>query len=806
VEIRTHITYDSLSKKKTMHDPDMGAWSYIYDKSGNLTSQTDAKNQVITFDNYDGLNRLTQKTDFNSNPAHAITYAYDVQYESPPQGIPNIAIGKLGKVRDTRGSEINEELVLQLDVMQRVKKSQKTVPASNPVIFEKTYDSAGRVISLTYPVGSPSQKTFSYEYDVAGNLLYVKEGATQYVTYSGFTALGQPQTATFSNSVTTSYGYYPQTGRLYTLLTQKSGANYQNLTYQYDPKGNISTLTDSVNGITHNYGYDSLDRLTSAAGAGPNAYSQSYAYDRIGNITNKSDVGTYSYGNYSVKPHAVQSAGPFTFTYDGNGNMTSKTGGGVTTTILPQNWNYDNKATLIQKGSTTVNLTYDGNGQRVRKAVSGGSNYTVLYFGGAYEKEIVGQNTTEIFHVFAGNRRVVSVRGGNTQFYHPNHLGSASVVSGQDGSRKQQLEYYPFGDYRAEGSPQGTYDFDPAFPNVSHTFTDQEDDAELEFYNYGARLYDPMLGRFISPDSIVPSPGDPQSLNRYSYCLNNPLIYTDPSGEFIEWIIIGAIFGAFMGAVQADMAGKNIFVGALSGVVIGAASGAVGGWVGGEVTTLLAPSAQAANYATAAVAARVVGAMAGGFTGGAISGGATAAVYGGNVWQGTLYGGLAGAAMAGLVRGAIELNSWANSNLATVAQRSNPDASNMYAEPGRNNPSELPVCLDRTNQVLEQYHPDYYNPDAKVAFGDVKPGNFGETNIWTGDVTISKELAGPLNSQGQRELLEALAHEYQHSNNSVFRRVLDSVFDMTKHHYQIYLNSQNLSPQAYDAMTVGPCR
>ena len=64
-----------------------------------------------------------------------------------------------------------------------------------------------------------------------------------------------------------------------------------------------------------------------------------------------------------------------------------------------------------------------------------------------------------------------------------------------------------------------------------YTFTGQEDDDELGLYNYKARLYDPVLGRFISPDSIVPNPEDPQSFNRYSYCLNNPLKYTDPSGH-----------------------------------------------------------------------------------------------------------------------------------------------------------------------------------------------------------------------------------------------------------------------------------
>lgn len=87
----------------------------------------------------------------------------------------------------------------------------------------------------------------------------------------------------------------------------------------------------------------------------------------------------------------------------------------------------------------------------------------------------------------------------------------------------------------------------------NYKFTDQELDAENGLYNYNARLYDPFIGRFISPDSIIPQPYNPQSLNRYSYCLNNPLIYTDPSGhdsqeeganKWWEWIsgALGWIF------------------------------------------------------------------------------------------------------------------------------------------------------------------------------------------------------------------------------------------------------------------------
>jgi RHS repeat-associated protein len=135
-------------------------------------------------------------------------------------------------------------------------------------------------------------------------------------------------------------------------------------------------------------------------------------------------------------------------------------------------------------------------------------------------------------HIFAGNKLVASVfADGKMQFYHTNHLGSTSVITDQNGDKKEKMEYYPFGTYRAVGNINGTYDFDPAFPDVFYTFTGQEDDDDLGLYNYKARLYDPLLGRFICPDSTVPYPDNPQSLNRYSYCRNNPLAYTDPSGH-----------------------------------------------------------------------------------------------------------------------------------------------------------------------------------------------------------------------------------------------------------------------------------
>jgi len=125
-------------------------------------------------------------------------------------------------------------------------------------------------------------------------------------------------------------------------------------------------------------------------------------------------------------------------------------------------------------------------------------------------------------NTYLQNLRVAQVKGGVRSYFHKDHLGSSTVMTDASGIEitSSSTEYMPFGTMRNSSSIPTNY-----------LYTDQELDSENGLYNYNARLYDPFIGRFISPDTIVPQPFNPQSLNRYSYCLNNPLIYTDPSGH-----------------------------------------------------------------------------------------------------------------------------------------------------------------------------------------------------------------------------------------------------------------------------------
>jgi len=177
-------------------------------------------------------------------------------------------------------------------------------------------------------------------------------------------------------------------------------------------------------------------------------------------------------------------------------------------------YDYDNRPTSIVYNSTYVISVYDAYGNRVKKVTP---NSTTIYIGKLYECT----NGVCTKYIFAGDERIAKVESSETYFYHTDHLGSSYIITDSLGSTVQDIYYYPYGEIKTNTGSD----------IARHKFTGQEWDAETGLYYYGARYYDPRLARFISADTIVPDPRNPQSLNRYSYVLNNPLKYIDPSGH-----------------------------------------------------------------------------------------------------------------------------------------------------------------------------------------------------------------------------------------------------------------------------------
>jgi RHS repeat-associated protein len=154
-------------------------------------------------------------------------------------------------------------------------------------------------------------------------------------------------------------------------------------------------------------------------------------------------------------------------------------------------------------------------------------------------------NVTTRQYYYAGGARV-ALRENNTLYWLlTDHLGSTAITANADGTKKAELRYKAWGEYRDSG-------YAPSDTPTTYRFTGQRDDAYIKLVQMGVRWYDPELGRWTNPDTIIPDPANPQSLNRYSYVYNNALKYTDPSGHCIfgldTLICIAVGGGALVGA------------------------------------------------------------------------------------------------------------------------------------------------------------------------------------------------------------------------------------------------------------------
>jgi len=585
----TIIHYDSLGRKTDMTDPDMGRWDYAYDANGNLIEQGEAnyvagQRMRVHFD-YDALDRLTLKSYPNGNGT-AASYFYDVSMGGT--AVPN------GKGQRTAMLSGNFTTRFNYDQRGRMNQAGYAIQDRTTYTMNWVYDAADRITSVTYP----DYELVSYAYDPAWRPVnaYTNRGGTGgcYVCNAHYTALDQPQDLSLNGQnasnakVRQNWTYDTNSQRLnqLTVTNLNTSAIYFNRSYGYDNVGNVNNIHSNLSGgENQTFGYDELDRLTGWSING--TQQEGYTYNKIGNLLTKGNT-TYTYGD--AQPHQVISTSGGannSYTYDANGNML--TGAGRTIT-----WNANNQPTHVTGNSQDEVMAYDADGERAERTRASG-NYTTYYIGGLVEADWQSTNggstfqqiTQRFLYTFNGQvvaQRTIDYNTGETLTYlHGDHLGSASLATDVNGNNAGQREFGPWGNIRTSNLTQ-----------TRIAYTGQlKDDSNLLYYH--ARMYDPSLGRFLSADSIVPGAADSnasadlvgqaekmnltvdfhetgfasaldqeinvterrgfyfqlnkgdqqraknpdgpmnsQALNRYSYVLDNPLRYTDPSGHRYE--------------------------------------------------------------------------------------------------------------------------------------------------------------------------------------------------------------------------------------------------------------------------------
>jgi RHS repeat-associated protein len=322
-------------------------------------------------------------------------------------------------------------------------------------------------------------------------------------------------------------------------------ATIQSLSYGFDDKGNLQSRRDELLAFSETFEYDELNRLerwktTAAAGQA----TLRFDYDDLGNFKARVwELGNGPGTNYGYDqtngagPYAVTSANSYSYGYDGEGNQTSRPGS-------TNSFNVAGLPTKLLARSiygTTFAFAYDGFGSRVKKSstsrtLSGGlRTKTRVSVGGLYYRDSTsGAPATHTYNIVGPDGVLAQVVAGADGTPQPpvyilhDHLGTADTIVDASGAVIERRKFDPWGNLIDPTDP--TSGAPTLVSNVPFGFAGHEHDWDALLINMSARMYDPALGRFLSPDPAGPSSLTAAALNRYAYVLNNPSTLRDPFG------------------------------------------------------------------------------------------------------------------------------------------------------------------------------------------------------------------------------------------------------------------------------------
>jgi RHS repeat-associated protein len=328
--------------------------------------------------------------------------------------------------------------------------------------------------------------------------------------------------------------YEALTGRVSRIRSSNIGGLFQDVEHTYDANGNLETRTDNVAppGTAFDiFLYDGRNRLVDHYHGGTLVEHVDYTPDGSGNIQNLSSLGNYAYNPVPNRPaHMPSTAGNVTLTFDprGTGNVVTR----ATSSSL-QNFTYDAAAQVTGIGvngvPNAVQLKYHTNGDRASKATAAGIR---IRYSGAYERETTATTTEHRYRIdtpFGPIGEIVRNDAGaelSRTLWHKDLLGSPEVITTAGGGVVHRQRFSAFG--RSDNPSWESAN--PAIRRVRRGYTGHEHDPETGLVNMRARLYDPVIARFLTPDPIVQRPGWTQSWNRFSYAWNSPMNWVDPLG------------------------------------------------------------------------------------------------------------------------------------------------------------------------------------------------------------------------------------------------------------------------------------
>ena len=506
------MTYDEAGNQLTLSDPDAGITTYTYAADGTLLTQTDGRG-VKTTNSYDNLARLASTRIGQSTTV----YTYGTTGNE--------------KLRLTMLSSGNNSVEYTHDKYGRVVTEKRHVDGNGTYSFSYSYNSNNQLAKTTYPGGLE----VDYQYDGYG--FKSQSAIGDKVIYKLESTDGLVSSTSFMGQLTTTRTRNAQGYEINRKITHGSSV-VENFDAAYDGVTDNLLSRKRNSGPTETFGYDNLDRLVSVKSDATETMRINYAPN--GNILSKTGVGDFTYDE-NLRPHAVIEV------ENANGEIPSD--------ALSTTFNDFGKIQMIEDAGKglRMDLYYGPDQERWCSELSrNGTDVRTTVYAGEYEK-ITENGTTREYYYLDGNTIVVKENGVFKNFLaFTDNIGSILSVIYEDGAKVFDASYDAWGRQTVTRNTIGLH----------RGYTGHEMLPEFDIVNMNGRLYDPLLGRFFSPDNFVQMPDNSQNFNRYSYCLNNPLKYTDPSGNLFgidDAVIAFAVFNMANSMMQAAYEGKSVW-------------------------------------------------------------------------------------------------------------------------------------------------------------------------------------------------------------------------------------------------------
>ncbi|MDN3482858.1 RHS repeat-associated core domain-containing protein [Arthrobacter sp. APC 3897] len=553
----TTYTYDAQGNVASIIRPaPLGAIVNTYDAAGRVATSKDGKNQTATY-TYDANDRI-QQVRYASTcvPATCVTYTYDGN-------------GNLTKRVDASGTT-----TYAYD--QQNRSTAKTVGTTTTSL---TYDGASNILSFVDPTG-----TIGYRYDAANRLTALAEpggscpatpvfpNTTKCVGF-GYDKSNRRTTTTYPNGVKNTT-VFDNAGRVTeTRANTSAGAVLTSRAYTYTSGGTgkdgslQATVKTEANALT-TYGYDTHNRLTAAT---LGAVTETWVYDKNGNRTSATKTGkptltsVYNAADQlcwtaaSTGSCASAPTGATTYTYDTNGNTTKA---GANTSA----YNALDQFTSTTVSGTTTSFAYAGL-RNDERTVSGNTSF----LNGSLGVTTQTTNGATTSFIRDPDGKLISMRNsaGASYYYTTDALGSVILLTDANQAKAATYSYDSWGNTTQSGAQAG---------NNPYQYVSGYKDAATGYTKFGARYYNPAIGRFTQID---PSGQDPH----YSYAGNNPITSSDTSGLFsLGDAVSGAITaGAIAGGIALGCAATLGGCAVAGAAAFGAGFGAVGGLTGGAI-------------------------------------------------------------------------------------------------------------------------------------------------------------------------------------------------------------------------------